>query len=72
MISTGMGGGRLKPGRPTKKVQEQLEAIDAEMRQSSHSILSKEGNDQEDHTESAITVSMLPKYPSKSVLKMLL
>ena len=26
------GGGRSKPGRPTKKIQKQLEAIDAEMR----------------------------------------
>ena len=60
------GGGRSKPGRPTKKIQEQLEAIDAEMRQSSHNIVSKEGNDQEDQTESAITVGTLPEHPTNS------
>ena len=61
--------GRLKPRRPTKKVQEQLEAIDAEMRQSSHNILSEERNDQEDQTESTITVSMLLEHPTKSIIK---
>ena len=62
------GGGRSKPGRPTKKIQKQLEAIDAEVRQSSHNIVSKEGNDQEDHTESAITVSTLPEHPKNLML----
>ena len=36
------------------------------MRQSSHNIVSEEGNDQEDQTESAITVSTLPEHPTKS------
>ena len=39
------------------------------MRQLSHNIISEEGNDQEDQTESAITVGMLPEHPTKSVIK---
>ena len=49
--------------------QEQLEASDAEMRQSSRNIVSEEGNHQEDQTESAITVSTLPEHPTISVIK---
>ena len=63
------GKGRSKPGRPTKKIQELLKAIYAEMRQSSHNIVSEEGNDQEDQRESVITVSTLPEHPTKSVIK---
>ena len=45
------GGRRSKPGRPSKKIQKQLEAIDAELRQSSEAI-ANENDDRKDKTQS--------------------
>ena len=52
---------RSKPGRPTKRIQKQLDAIDAQMRKSSDNTPSDEENDLEEQTESETTASMLPK-----------
>ena len=42
MTPNAYGEKRLKPSRPTKRVQKQLQAIDAETRDSSNNIPSKE------------------------------
>ena len=63
------GGKRSKPGRPSKRVQKQLEAIDAEMRQLSSNIPGREEDDHEDQTESGIPVSMLPECQTESANK---
>ena len=46
------GGRKSKPGRPSKKIQKQLEAIDAELRQSSETIANG-SDDHKDTTQSS-------------------
>ena len=64
MTSTGMDGKRSKPGRPTKRIQKQLDAIDAQMEKLSDDIPDEEGDDHADRTESEQPRFIL--FPKKS------
>ena len=62
------GGRRSKPGRPSKKVTKQLEAIDAAMRQTSGSIPSEEAEACKDQAESEIVVRTLPEHQEETAI----